>query len=273
MSKNDEQKNKPADSASLHKGAGTNAMKAGRDLFEAAVSAMRGDDDDAGASDSSAASSAVSSQSSPAASFPPSTSSGSSASQGSPASPGASATSSSDAKLVEYENDLRRLAAEFDNYKKRAEREKQAARLNGRAEALSPFLELMETFEHARAASEKADVKSLKEGMHLMQKKLHSIFSSSGVREITCHGLPNHAFHDVMLQVPGSPGGEIAQCLRKGYVMGEHVLRPAQVSVYIGEKKAEPNELQAKNTESEQIENEAAQANSGAHAPENLEEK
>ena len=221
MSKNDEQKNKPADSANLHKGTGTNAMKVGRDLFEAAASAMLGNDD-TDASDSTGASAVPSTV---------------------PSNPSTSPSiSSPDAKLAEYENDLRRLAAEFDNYKKRAEKEKQAARLNGRAEALSPFLELMETFEHARNASEKADVKALKEGLHLMQKKLHSILSSSGVREIACHGLPNHAFHDVMLQVPGEPGGEIAQCLRKGYVMGEHVLRPAQVSVFIGEKKEEGEE-------------------------------
>lgn len=151
------------------------------------------------------------------------------------------------AKIIEYENDLKRLAAEFDNYKKRVEKEKSVAHAHGRAEALAPFIDMAETFDHALGMAEKTDGPAMREGVHLLHKKLQSIFASIGVREIECRGRPNHACHEVMLQVSGEPAGEIAQVLRKGYVVGEHVLRPAQVSVYMSEeKKEEKNEKTAK---------------------------
>ena len=147
------------------------------------------------------------------------------------------------AKLNEYENDLQRLAAEFDNYKKRVDKEKVAARLQGRAEALAPFLDMGDVFTKALQHSngKNTDAKAMHDGLVLLQRQLHSIFASSGVKEIACTGFPHHAYHDVMLQVPGGKSGEIAQVLRKGYVMGEYVLRPAQVSVYAGAKKEEGN--------------------------------
>ncbi|MCL6088961.1 MAG: nucleotide exchange factor GrpE, partial [Candidatus Marsarchaeota archaeon] len=127
------------------------------------------------------------------------------------------------AKLAEYENDLKRLAAEFDNYKKRVEKEKFQARAHGKAEALAPFIDMAETFEKALEHAEKKEGGSMKEGLVLLHRKLNSIFSSMGVREIECRGWPNPAYHEVMLQVSGEPAGEIAQVLRKGYVMGEPV--------------------------------------------------
>ncbi len=143
------------------------------------------------------------------------------------------------AKLAEYENDLKRLAAEFDNYKKRVEKEKFQARAHGKAEALAPFIDMAETFEKALEHAEKKEGGSMKEGLVLLHRKLNSIFSSMNVREIECRGWPNPAYHEVMLQVSGKPAGEIAQVLRKGYVMGERVLRPAQVAVYMEEKNGE----------------------------------
>ncbi|VVB56487.1 Protein GrpE [uncultured archaeon] len=156
--------------------------------------------------------------------------------------PPAESAAALQSKLSEYENDLKRLAAEFDNYKKRVEKEKAEARARGKAEALAPFLEMAETFEQALAHAEKKEGSSMKEGLVLLHRKLHSILASCSVREIECKGLPNHAYHDVMLQVPGTPDGEIAQCLRKGYVMGEYVLRPAQVAVFAAEPKEKKEE-------------------------------
>lgn len=160
----------------------------------------------------------------------------------SPASPEAKKPSELEAlraKILEYENDVKRLAAEFDNYKKRVEREKSQAHAHGKAEAMAPFIDMAETFDHALSHAEKTDGSAMREGIRLLHQKLNSIFASMGVREIECRGRPNHAYHEVMLQVSGGPAGEIAQVLRKGYVMGEHVLRPAQVSVYMEENKEE----------------------------------
>lgn len=152
------------------------------------------------------------------------------------------------AKLSEYQNDLQRLAAEFDNYKKRVDKEKVAARAQGKAESLAPFLDMEEVFIKAQqhASGKNTDTKAMHDGLFLLHKQLHSIFNSAGVKEIPCAGIPHHAYHDVLLQVPGGKSGEIAQVLRKGYVMGEYVLRPAQVSVYAGETKTKENEDEEK---------------------------
>ena len=154
-------------------------------------------------------------------------------------------------KLAEYENDLQRLAAEFDNYKKRVDREKLQSRQLGKAEALSPFLDMNEVFEKALAHNGTGDAKAMHDGLLMLRKQLQSIFASSGVKEISCAGVPHHAFHEVILQVPGGKSGEIAHVLRKGYVMGEYVLRPAQVSVYIGEEKKEAEEKENEESENE----------------------
>ncbi len=170
-------------------------------------------------------------------------------------------------QMAEYEDHLKRLAAEFDNYKKRAEKEKQAARSLGKAEALAPFLDMDEVFEkalaHSKSGSSDAsnpaasnNSSAMHDGLMLLHKQLHSIFAHAGVKEISCHGAPNHAYHETIMQVAGGRAGEIAQVLRKGYTMGEFVLRPAQVSVFKGEekekKKAENSEQEKKTAEKQE---------------------
>ncbi|MFA5108161.1 MAG: nucleotide exchange factor GrpE [Candidatus Micrarchaeia archaeon] len=150
-------------------------------------------------------------------------------------------------KCEEYKNDLKRLAAEFDNYKKRVEKEKQQTRMDAQANALAPFLDMNDAFETALLHINKKNatgadangVKVYEDGIKLLHKKLHSTLQSFGVKEIACKGIANHLYHEVMLQVPGEPAGEIAQILRKGYTMGDYVLRPAQVSVFAGISKEE----------------------------------
>lgn len=144
-------------------------------------------------------------------------------------------------RLSELETDLKRVAAEFDNYKKRVEREKQQARIFERSYVLSHFLILKDEFEQA-ASHEDSD------GLRLLHKKLDSIFKSLEIKEVDCSKDCDHKFHEVMLQVPGGETGKIAQVIRKGYMMGEILLRPAQVSIYSG-KQDEPEEKQEEKKE------------------------
>lgn len=143
-------------------------------------------------------------------------------------------------KCDEYKHDLQRLAAEFDNYKKRSEREKAFACQIGKEEVLSQLLLLNDDFASAtehieknKSASVKADAN---DGIILLSKKLSAILASFGIKEISCSGEPNHMCHEVVLQVEGKPAGHIAQVLRRGYMIGERLLRAAQVSVYSGEE-------------------------------------
>jgi molecular chaperone GrpE len=165
------------------------------------------------------------------------------------------------AKVAEYENDLKRLAAEFDNYKKRVEREKKQEYNKGKMDGIAPFIDMIEAFEKAiehfenskKEESKPFEQKAIHEGIVLLYNKLKSILSAAGVHEIKCEGLPNPAYHEVVLAVVGEPEGEIAQVLRKGYIMGEHVIRPAQVCVYVKEKKQLKEGEESKSQDSKAI--------------------
>ncbi len=159
------------------------------------------------------------------------------------------------AKVMEYEEDLKRLQAEFQNYQNRVAKEKLQARIDGQAAVLRHFLSFADEMEsalaHLRGATEKkdgpkttlpvgapsstgSDTSELRKGVELLHLKLVGLFASLGVKEISGNGAVDPHQHEVMMQVPGGKEGQIAQVLRKGYVMGEHVLRVAQVSVYSG---------------------------------------
>lgn len=143
------------------------------------------------------------------------------------------------AKLSEYEGDLKRLQAEFENYKKRVEKEKKEWAEYGKAEALRQMLVLADEFDAAAAHSGNADAKSLAKGMGLLHAKLSSILKSMKIEEISCSGFADSSLHDVLMQVEGGEEGKIASVVRKGYRMGGTILRHAQVSVYSGAKNAE----------------------------------
>ena len=143
-------------------------------------------------------------------------------------------------KCEEYKNDLKRLAAEFDNYKKRTQKQSEISRQLGREDVLVQMLTLSDEFEQALKHSKGGE--DANEGLLLLSKKLSAIISSFNVEEIICGGEPDPNFHEAMLQVPGEPKGKICEVLRKGYKIGGRLLRPAQISVYSGEKNGNDKE-------------------------------
>ncbi|PIT84821.1 nucleotide exchange factor GrpE [Candidatus Micrarchaeota archaeon CG10_big_fil_rev_8_21_14_0_10_45_29] len=154
-------------------------------------------------------------------------------------------------QLNQYIHDLKRLAAEFDNYKKRVEKEKLLAKEEGQARVLLQLLTLSDEFDSALSHIKNSKDAAAQEGFDLLSKKLAQILSSFSVREIKCEGAADPHKHDAILQVPGGDEGKIAQVLRKGYMVGEYLLRPAQVSVYAGkmEKAGEKGEKEEKEKE------------------------
>ncbi len=161
-------------------------------------------------------------------------------------------------KCEEYKNDLKRLAAEFDNYKKRIASQSDASRLVGQAQVLSELLVLTDEFSHA-VEHEKISNETLKDnfGIMLLYKKLSSILNSFNVKEINCDGILDPNVHEVMFQVNGKPEGKICQVLRKGYLFNQKLLRPAQVSVYCDNdayKKPDEKNMNSNSDSSSQIE-------------------
>jgi molecular chaperone GrpE len=136
------------------------------------------------------------------------------------------------AERDEYLNDLKRVAAEFENYRKRAAREQ--SELTGRAserlvKALLPVLDDLERALEAAAHHEEA---KLEEGVRLVHRALADLLVREGLSEIETNGGFDPHVHEALLTQPSeAEEGSVIQVLQKGYRLGDRVLRPARVVV------------------------------------------
>ena len=132
-----------------------------------------------------------------------------------------------------------RLAADFDNYRKRQEQERENLLKFGTENALTKLIEVLDNFERANKALENVDdCEKVKESFALLQKQVFETLSSLGLEEIKAIGEefdPN--FHEAVMQTPTSehPEHTVIAELRKGYKMGDKVLRPTMVNVAASE--------------------------------------
>ncbi len=128
-----------------------------------------------------------------------------------------------------------RLAADFYNFRKRQEQEKESLLKFGTENALTKLIEVLDNFERANKALENVDdCEKVKESFNLIQKQVFDTLSSLGLEEIKAVGEefdPN--FHEAVMQTPTSehPEHTVIAELRKGYKMGDKVLRPTMVNV------------------------------------------
>lgn len=128
-----------------------------------------------------------------------------------------------------------RLAADFDNYRKRQEHEREELLKFGTENALKKMLEVLDNFERGKKALENVeDCQKVKESFDLVHKQTLETLKKLGLEEIETEGKefdPN--FHDAVMQTPTSehPEHTVINELQKGYKMGDKVLRPALVNV------------------------------------------
>ena len=128
-----------------------------------------------------------------------------------------------------------RLAADFENYRKRQEHEREDLLKFGTENALKKMIEVLDNFERGRKALEKVeDCVKVKESFDLVHKQTVETLKKLGLEEIETEGKefdPN--FHDAVMQTPTSehPEHTVINELQKGYKMGDKVLRPALVNV------------------------------------------
>ena len=125
-----------------------------------------------------------------------------------------------------------RLAAEYDNFRKRSRKEKEALYADVKAETVAKFLPVFDNLERA-LANETAD-EAYKKGVELIMTELRKIMSGLGVEEF---GETGDAFdpnaHNAVMHVENEELGEnvIAQVFQKGFRIGEKVIRHAVVQV------------------------------------------
>lgn len=134
-------------------------------------------------------------------------------------------------------NQYLRLAADFDNYRKRQESEREALIKYGMEQALKKMIEVADNFTRAEKAMEKIeDCDKAKESFSVLHKQFKDSLDKLGLEEIKAEGEtfdPN--IHEAVMQVPTDehPEDTVIQEMQKGYKYGEKVLRPAMVSVSV----------------------------------------
>lgn len=138
------------------------------------------------------------------------------------------------AQRDEYLDALQRMKAEFDNYRRRAERDRQNASSAAAREVVRGLLPVMDNLERAVAAlGDQAE--GIVAGLEMVRAQLAGVLTGHGVSEIAADEStdfdPN--LHEAIAQVPapGAPAGRILQVVEKGYAHAELVLRPAKVVV------------------------------------------
>jgi molecular chaperone GrpE len=141
------------------------------------------------------------------------------------------------AKADEHWERLLRTTADFDNFKKRAAREKIEAVQYANAGLLQKIIPVLDNFEMALAAVQSVkDEKlvSLQSGVVMIQQQLKNALAETGLEEIDATGKPfDPTLHEAVSQQESAdvPEGNVLQQIRKGYKLKERLLRPATVIV------------------------------------------
>ena len=134
----------------------------------------------------------------------------------------------------ELRDRLLRTAAEFDNFRKRTERERREYAEWAAADVLGDVVAVLDDFERALAVPSPAEARAYRDGVELIHRQLLDLIKKRGVVAIAAEGQDfDPAVHQAVAhdEAPGARDGEILNELRRGYRLGERLLRPAMVRV------------------------------------------
>ena len=135
-------------------------------------------------------------------------------------------------KYEQEHNSFLRLAAEYDNFRKRSQKEKDASYTNGKADTLAKLLPVYDNLE--RAMNQPTEDAAYKKGVEMTMQGLVKIFTDLGVE---VYGEPGDEFdpnlHNAVMHIESEDLGEntIAQVFQKGFKTGDKVIRFAMVQV------------------------------------------
>jgi molecular chaperone GrpE len=126
-----------------------------------------------------------------------------------------------------------RLAADFDNYRKRVAREQAELGQRANERLLNELLPVLDDLERALLAAEQHEEATLEEGVRLTHRTLLALLERQGLTEIETAGAFDPHVHEALLAQPAEDAaeGDVLQVLQKGYRLGDRVLRPARVIV------------------------------------------
>ncbi|HCC20904.1 MAG TPA: nucleotide exchange factor GrpE, partial [Verrucomicrobiales bacterium] len=149
-------------------------------------------------------------------------------------------------EVAKWKDQAIRSAAELDNYRKRMAREKLDAVRYGNQSLLEELLPVLDNFDMGMQAAAQEEGSMLYMGMNMVQKQLGEFLSSQNVEEITATagGEFDPNLHEALSQEPSDKieAGNIVRVMRKGYRIGERLLRPANVVVAASAEESESSE-------------------------------
>jgi molecular chaperone GrpE len=137
----------------------------------------------------------------------------------------------------EFKDLLLRKSAEFDNYRKRVERDRQSLSDATAASVMEELLPLLDDLDRALKAEAGTDVESYRRGVELIHGKLNDILRKRGVRPIEALGADFDPYYHQAVAYEHAEGkreGEIIEEFRRGYMLGDRLLRPSMVKVAKG---------------------------------------
>jgi molecular chaperone GrpE len=136
----------------------------------------------------------------------------------------------------ERTDDLKRVAAEFDNYRKRVARDQQSLAARAHERLVKELLPVLDDLERALEAASAHQEAKLEDGVRLVHRELQEALAKEGLEEIETNGHFDPHVHEALLSQPSDKDdGAILEVLQKGYRLGDRVLRPARVVVSQGE--------------------------------------
>ena len=136
-------------------------------------------------------------------------------------------------RLKDTHERLLRSAAEFDNFKKRAAKEKEDAAKFGNEKILKDFLPVMDNLERALDHAEQHDLKQVIEGVKLVQKLFETTLARHGVTGFSAVGKPfDPSVHEALMQQESDePPNTVVSEMARGYKLHDRLVRPAAVVV------------------------------------------
>jgi molecular chaperone GrpE len=139
-------------------------------------------------------------------------------------------------KYLELNDRFLRLFAEFDNFRKRSNKEKIDIISNANAGVLKDLLPVLDDFERAiNNNANSQDIEMVKEGFHLIFNKLKSILEAKGLKQMDAKGQPfDSEMHEAIANTPvekDADKGLVVDDVEKGYYLNDKVIRYAKVVV------------------------------------------
>jgi molecular chaperone GrpE len=139
--------------------------------------------------------------------------------------------------------DLQRVAADFDNYRKRTARDQAALVARAHERLVKELLPVLDDLERALDAAAEHEEAKLEEGVRLVHRELSHVLQKEGLVAVDAEGKFDPHEHEALLTQPSeAEEGAIVEVIQKGYRLGDRVLRPARVVVSAGGERGDAND-------------------------------